>query len=148
MDPSLFVEKILDPGLEFLQALGGPAPSVAARQNLLTIALQESGPKLEARYQDSPSSVPGAANGWWQFESAGAVRGVMTHPASASLARQLCDACWVVWNEAAVWRAIEGNDLLAAGFARLLIWTDPYAIPTSPGPAWTMYNTRLWRPGK
>src|SRR5215510_10168615 len=129
MHPSLFVEKILDPGLELLELLGGPPPSNAARQNLLTIALQESGPQLAARYQDSPSSVPGSARGFWQFESSGGVRGVMTHPASATLARRLCDACWVLWQEAAIWRALEGNDLLAAGFARLLVWTDPYALP-------------------
>src|SRR5262245_41905895 len=106
MDPRTFTTNILEPGLAFLHRLGGPAPSAAARQKLLTIGLQESA--LVARYQASPSASPGAAKGFFQFESGGGVRGVMTHQASAQLARRLCDACWVAWNEQAVYRALEG----------------------------------------
>jgi len=146
--PSTFIDTILDPGLDFLWALGGPTLSNAARQNMLCIAMQESGPGLEARYQNSPSASAGAAKGWWQFEQGGGVHGVMTHEASSSLARRLCDACFVQFNEAAVWRAIEGHDKLACGFARLLIWTDPYPLPTREADGWAMYEQRLWRPGK
>ena len=148
MLPEAFLGTIIDPGIHFLHALGGPAPSQAIRLNLLAIALQESGPSLNARYQHSPSQTPGPARGFWQFEQSGGVRGVLTHSASASLARRLCEACSVIAQEQAVWRALEGHDLLATGFARLLIWTDPYAVPTTENPAWEMYNDRLWRPGK
>ena len=148
MTPLEFLHQILDPGLELLTGLGGPAVSDAARQFLLCVALQESGPKLEARYQNSPSASAGSARGWWQFEQGGGVRGVMSHPASSALARQLCGACYVQWNEAAIWRALEGHDMLSAGFGRLLLYTDPHPIPTLQHPAWICYADRLWRPGK
>jgi hypothetical protein len=48
----------------------------------------------------------------------------------------------------AVWRALEGHDVLAAAFARLLLWTDPYPVPLGREEAWTCYAKRLWRPGK
>ena len=148
MQPIEFVQRILDPGLAFLAGLGGPAPSEAARRFLLTVALQESGPTLAARYQASPSSSPGPARSWWQMEQGGGVRGVLAHQASAALAKLLCEGCYVVPQDAAVWRALEGHDLLAVGFARLLVLTDPHPIPTEQQPAWTCYCDRLWRPGK
>jgi hypothetical protein len=147
MAPDVFLRRILDPGLELLAQLGGPAPSEAARRFLLCVALQESGPKLDARYQSSPSSSPGPARGWWQFEQGGGVRGVMTHPASADRARQVCDALAVQFQEPAVWRALEGNDLLSACFSRLLLWTDPFPLPTTENDGWEAYAERLWRPG-
>jgi len=147
MPPEIFLSDILDPGLAALAEQGGPVVSDAARRFLLAVALQESGPKLDARYQNSPAGAPGPARGWWQFEQSGAVRGVLTHSASQRLARLMCDACTVVAGEAAVWRALEGHDLLASAFARLLLWTDPPPIPTTQPAAWDCYM-RLWRPGK
>src|SRR5215831_11244028 len=81
MPPDLFLNSILDPGLVALFQNGGPAITDAARRFLLAIAFQESGPKLEARYQNSPSASAGPAHGWWQFEQDGGVAGVWTHPA-------------------------------------------------------------------
>ena len=147
MPPEIFLANILDPGLAALTEQGGPPVSDAARRFLLAVALQESGPKLEARYQNSPAASPGPARGWWQFEQGGGVRGVLTHSASQRLARLMCDACTVVAADAAVWRALEGHDLLASAFGRLLLWTDPQPLPTTQQGAWDCYM-RLWRPGK
>ena len=145
MRPDLFLTTIIDPGLVELSRNGGPPVNDAARRFLLAIAMQESG--LTARYQYSPSADAGPANGWWQFEAGGGVHGVMTHPASSALARKGCEVCTVVWEEGAVWRAIEAHDLLSPWFARLLVWTDPAALPTTQDDGWDQY-IRLWRPGK
>ncbi len=147
MTPDEFLTRILDPGLQFVASIGGPQPTIAARRFLLAVALQESGPNLEARYQNSPAAVPGPARGWWQFEQGGGVNGVLTHPNSQALAQTACNRLFVVPDGAACWRAIEGHDLLATAFARLLLWTDPPPIPTTEQAAWDCYANRLWRPG-
>ncbi len=90
---------------------------------------------------------PGPARGWWQFERAGGVAGVMRHPASAALARNLCQACHVPFSAPHIWRCLEGHDVLAAGFARLLLWTDPTPLPTDHAGGWDYYLNN-WRPGK
>lgn len=147
MKPGHFLTEVIEPGLQLLAEIGGPAPSDAARRMLLVIALQESGPKLAARYQGSPAATPGPARGWWQFEQGGGVRGVLDHTASRAWAAQACEACEVVRQPAAVWRALEGHDVLACVFARLLLWTDPNPLPTREQAAWAYY-LRNWRPGK
>jgi len=147
MPPEIFLANILDPGLAALTEQGGPPVSDAARRFLLAVALQESGPKLEARYQNSPSTSAGPARGWYMFEQGGGVVGVLNHTASKKLAQLTCNTFAVLVQPAAVWRALEGHDLLATCFARLLLWTDPAAIPTQQQPAWDCYM-RLWRPGK
>ena len=148
MQPDVFLTRVLDPGLAFLASLQGPQPTNDIRRFLLCIALQESGPQLNARYQGSPSTSPGPARGWWQFEQGGGVAGVLRHAASATLSKQVCAELAVVADPASVWRAIEGSDLLAASFARLLVWTDPQPVPTTEDAAWDCYCNRLWRPGK
>jgi hypothetical protein len=147
MTPEHFLKRIIDPGLTVIAEIGGPKPSHDARRMMLCIALQESGPSLNARYQNSPSSSPGPARGWWQFEQGGGVAGVLQHGASKTMAYEVCDRIDVVVQAAAVWRAIEGNDVLSCAFARLLLWTDPKALPTAEEPAWNYY-LNLWRPGK
>src|SRR5262252_1528753 len=96
MRPENMLLDIINPGLEDLANLDGPAPSDAARQMLLTIALQESGPSLTARYQNSPSTSPGPARGWWQFEQGGGVVGVLTHSSTKNWAAQVCDMYTVI----------------------------------------------------
>lgn len=147
MTPELFLTRIVNPGLFFLRRAGGPKPTDAVRHMLITIALQESGPDLNARYQGSPSSSPGPARGWWQFEQGGGVAGVLAHFSTEVLSKEVCNRCSVQPDSPAVWRALEGHDLLATSFARMLLFTDPAAIPTAPAPSWEMYM-RLWRPGK
>lgn len=89
----------------------------------------------------------GPARGLWQFEKGGGVHGVMTHTASSGYAMQLCAHFRIPFNETAVYQALETNDVLAAGFARLLLWTAPGALPDNEADAWTYYE-RQWRPGK
>ena len=92
--------------------------------------------------------LKGPARGLWQFEKGGGVRGVLLHRATAKLAMEVCDALGVDPTPDAVWSALETDDVLAAAFARLLIYTDPFPLPTTQAAAWTMYADRLWRPGK
>jgi hypothetical protein len=141
-----FFDRFVRPGLELLESLGGPvAGNPLANQMLLTIAQQESG--LSSRVQIIARSGRGPAHGWFQFEKLGGCAGVLAHPTTAKLARALCRDQIVYPSAEAVWEAIEGNDLLAAGFARLLLWTDPKLLPVSMEDGWAYY-LRNWRPGK
>lgn len=116
--------------------------SPEAEVMLLAIGLQES--RFEHRHQ-----IGGPAHGWWQFEMGGGVRGVLTHPASRDLAKGLCAARGVAPTSMAAFAALERDDILAAGFARLLLWTDPRPLPRigEVQAAWDYY-IRNWRPGK
>lgn len=147
MTPADFYKNIILPGLATLHEIGGPQPTMEAARFMLAIALTESGPNLNARYQAHPSPSPGPARGWWQFEQGGGVRGVLTHNASSKLAKAMCEACTVHPHDQAVWRSLEGHDDLATAFARLLILTDPRALPKNAEEGWEQY-LRLWRPGK
>lgn len=115
--------------------------SKPARIELLAISGQESA--REFRRQ-----IGGPARGLWQFEAGGGVRGVLNHPASKPHAAALCKARGVPSNEASVYGALEHDDILAAGFARLLLWTDAYALPQNDPDAGWDYYVRTWRPGK
>lgn len=110
---------------------------------LVAIGLQES--RFTHRAQ-----IGGPARGYWQFEKGGGVRGVMRHPATAQYARELCEVLHYEVTEEAVYVALAHNDLLAAGFARLLLWSDAKPLPRiddDPEVAWDYY-VRNWRPGK
>lgn len=131
----------IEPGMEWLHKLGGPVPTPAARTMLLAIGLQESA------FCNRCQMGGGPARGFWQFEAGGGVRGVLTHPTSAALAKKACEAACVAPDMITVWRAIEGHDLLACAFARLLLLTDPYSMPTGENEGWAGYS-RVWRPGK
>lgn len=148
MSPDLFLTTIIDPALELIATIGGPKPTDDVRRFELCISLQEAGRDLKARYQNSPANTPGPARGRWQMEQGGGVQGVLTHQASRTLAATLCGVLEVAPNPGAVWRALEGHDLLAAGFARLLIWTDPNPVPVTAQQGWDCYAKRLWRPGQ
>ncbi len=113
----------------------------AARVLLLAIGLQES--RLTHRRQ-----INGPARGLWQFERGGGVRGVLNHTATERHADALCKVRNVLPTPEAVYAALEVDDVLAAGFARLLMWSDPAPVPTTPDSAWAFYAYRTWRPGK
>lgn len=120
--------------------------SRAATVLLLAIQRQEDPQQRRAQVLDGGRKGP--ARGLWQFEQGGGVRGVMGYSSTAKLARQVCVARGVEARPGAVWSALETDDVLAAAFARLLIYTDPFPLPTTQAAAWTMYADRLWRPGK
>jgi len=79
----------------------------------------------------------------------GGVRGVMTHRSTSSIARDLLMRLSIPVTVEAAHAALEFNDLLAVGFARLnLLWLPG----TLPGPddsaeGWRQY-IEAWRPGK
>lgn len=147
MTPTDFLSNIIQPGLEQLHELGGPAVTMEAARFMLAIALTESGPQLNARYQGSPSTSPGPARSFWQMEQGGGVHGVLQHSGTSTLAKNICNVCTVVASDAAVWRALEGHDDLAVAFARLLITTTPKALPKNADEGLQQYLD-LWRPGK
>lgn len=116
--------------------------SAQARVMLLAIGWQESA--FVRRLQ-----VGGPARGYWQFERGGGVVGVLRHMASALHARDICERRGVLPTASAAYLAIAHDDVLAAAFARLLLWTDPMPLPAIGDQAggWSLYS-RTWRPGK
>lgn len=121
-----------------------------ARVMLLTIGLQES--RFEHRRQlvGSPPKPTGPAKSFWQGElGGGMVRGVRTHAATWQHARKLYAVRGVRADDSSIWNAVENDDVLAAGLARLLLWSDPYKLPsvTDVNGAWALYM-RTWRPGQ
>lgn len=150
MTPTEFVQQIITPGAAWAEQVAGLTSSIAARRLLLAIAIQESG--LIHRYQVLASGAPGPARSWWQGEQTGGMIRVVTSPSVSQAIRSrgvaLCQAASVRPEAAAIWRAIEGHDLLAYGLARLLLLSDPQPIPETEAAAWACYADRLWRPGK
>lgn len=125
-----------------------------ARVMLLAIGLQES--RFTHRFQvvQGKPGAKGPARGFWQFElgtaaSRGGVWGVFLHPASNGLLKQIAVQRGVALSPSNIWQAIETDDVLAAAVARLLLWTDPKALPklSDAEAAWQLY-LRTWRPGK
>ena len=135
----------IDPALAWLPS---KMNSLEARQELLTIGLQES--RFEHRWQvlNDPTKK-GPARSFWQGEQGGGmVTGTMTHPASKELVQAACVFFGVPFTSVAIWAAIENNDMLAAILARLLLWTEPGPLPrvTDEDSAWGLY-LHAWRPG-
>lgn len=137
IQPKDALEKVISPAL---QLCGANMDSMEAEALVLAICVQESG--LAHRVQ-----VSGPAHGLPQFEKAG-IRGVLTHRSSAEHAKRICDALGVYPSVEAVYDAMATNDILAACFARLLLWTDPRSLPPlgEVDDAWDYY-VRNWRPG-
>ena len=122
-----------------------PMHSKEATAMLLAIGLQES--KFQARRQ-----LPkGPARGFWQFERAGGVAGVLNHRSTQKYIRRVLGSlCYPIGiDDYACHTAIEHNDVLACCFARLLLWTLPDPLPgrLAVDKAWHVYAD-AWRPGK
>jgi hypothetical protein len=123
-----------------------PAATVSpeARAFVLAIGWQES--RFKHRRQ-----TRGPALGFWQFEAGGGVAGVMSHRKSNPIiAGALAGLMYPkTISPVAIHWALEHNDVLAACFARALLWTLPDALPTrvEPGRGWAQYLA-AWRPGK
>ncbi|WP_153135190.1 hypothetical protein [Paraburkholderia agricolaris] len=118
-----------------------------ARVMLLSIGLQES--RFIYRQQ-----IGGPARGFWQCEQGtektrGGVWGFYLHPASRYWLSVLCAARGVAFDPVAIYGALDRDDVLAAGVARLGLFTDPKALPAvgDVSESWALYQ-RVWRPGK
>jgi hypothetical protein len=120
-------------------------PAMASRRAtamLIAIALQES--RLTERRQ----LHGGPARGFWQFERIG-IKGVLLHRKSQPpIEAVLATLCYPKDAEGA-YEAVEHNDVLAASFARCLLWTLPEALPAREDTrlGWQQYLA-AWRPGK
>lgn len=110
---------------------------------VLAIGIQESA--LRNRTQRN-----GPARGYHQFEQGGGIQGVLTHQASSPLARQLLiDLDYpTLTTIPEAYEAVAHNDILDAGFARLLIYTLPQPLPdrADEKESWAQYLL-TWRPG-
>lgn len=119
-----------------------------ARVMVTAICLQESGLIHRKQMGNGP------ARGFPQFElgtrqSRGGVWGIYLHDASRFWLDKLCASRGVQFLPDSIWRALETDDVLAAGAARLLLFTDPKRLPdtTDADGSWGLY-LRTWRPGK
>ncbi|AQQ35098.1 hypothetical protein [Burkholderia cenocepacia] len=132
-----------------LKLLPPAMDSAAARVLLLAIGLQESGLTVRRQHGNGP------ARSLWQFElgsqmRGGGIWGVFLHDSSRGLLQRLCDARHCAFTPTSIYAAIEIDDVLAAGLARLLLFTDRLPLPAvgDVSGSWTLYAKRTWVPGK
>lgn len=144
MSPLRLLNSAILPALADL-ATGGIRDTPMARQMLLCIALQES-EAIRRRQRTASGYDDGPAMGFWQFEKGGGCVGVLTHQAVAKHMRWVCNAYTIEPNSAALWKAIQFQDVVAASAARLLLYTLPQALPTTEAEGWEQY-LQAWRPG-
>lgn len=136
-----YPEQAIDDAFEIL-----PAGMGTRTRRILVAAtgFQETSYLTRIQYNNGP------ARSYWQFENGklAAINGVLNHKATKAMAFAVCKARGVAAERMAVWKAMETDDVLGAAFAAMLIYTDPYPMPTTKDAAWEMYAERLWRPGK
>lgn len=128
--------------LTFQHLLPSKFDNPSARVQVLANGMQET--RFETRRQIGG----GPGRSYWQFEQAGGIRGVLTHPATKAYARAICSLRAVAPIESDVYAAFLSDDQLACAFARLLLWADPSQLPQlgDEQGAWSLYR-RTWRPG-
>ena len=117
--------------------------STKAFAELLAIQAQEDPEQHRRQWPGGP------ARGLWQFERGGGVAGVLRHALTRDLALDVCHALGNAGTVASVYHRLQHDDLLAACFARLLLWTIPQGLPgrDDPQEGWNQY-IKAWKPGK
>ena len=141
-------ERAITPAFALLPArMSSPEAEVM----LLAIGLQESRFQHRRQLVGSPPRPTGPAKSFWQAEQGGGmVTGLLRYHDDRvrDLAVGLCAVRGVDPSPREVWDAIEHDDVLAAGLARLLLFTDPGRLPKlgDVEGAWQLY-LRTWRPG-
>ena len=145
MTPERLLNLAIIPALQELQ-LCGISDTPEARRFVLAIALQES--RLAHRRQViAGAGETGPAASFWQFEQGGGCRGVLTHFLVAPCMRRMCIEFNVTPTPQGLWEAMRYQDVIGAIAARLLIYTLPDKLPTTPEQGWEQYID-VWRPGK
>lgn len=131
-----------------LALLPGRMASIEAVAMLFATGLQES--EFNARRQGGKGIRPGngPARGFWQFEAGGGVTEILDAPATSAIIRPICQMFLFEPIPSVCHVAIENHDVLAACFARLLLYRDPRPLPSKMQPeiGWSIY-LRNWRPG-
>lgn len=145
MDAKRLLKTAVIPALEELES-SGIKSTPEARQFMLSIALQESGLK-HRRQVTSSGKEEGPASSFWQFEALGGCKGVLNHRSTSSIMQKVCASYNVEATPQSLWEAMRYNDIVAACAARLLIYTLPQKLPTTPEDGWAQYVS-AWRPGK
>lgn len=136
--------------------LPGQMDSREATAMLLAIGLHES--SFKARVQGRIRSLKtvedfdpaaGPARGFWQFERMGGVSEILESPDTKDIALPICKMFLIDPSPRAVHAAIGLHDVLAAAFARLLLWRDarPMPTPIEMEKGYSIY-LRNWRPNK
>jgi hypothetical protein len=138
MSPAFFLDFALVPALKLLPPEMDSRP---ARLLVLAICLQESGLKYRTQ-------VGGPARGYPQFERAG-ISAILTNSKTMMQASTVCGSLDLASDATSVYAAIALNDVLAAAFARLLLFSLPMPLPAPDDiwGAWEQY-VEAWRPGK
>lgn len=132
-----------------LRLLPSRMDSDAARIMLLAIGLQESRFLYRFQIVKGRPGIKGPAKSFWQFEEP-TVGLVLRNAVTARHANMLCAHFNVPPEQREVHWAMETNDVLAAGMARLLLWADAKPLPgvdASHDEAWECY-LRVWGPGR
>lgn len=139
MKPDIFLHDIVDPSLKWLTSVSGTPSADNARVLVMAIAGQES--HWEHRRQ-----IGGPARSYWQFEKGGGVAGLFR--VTPSQLRAVCETLDIPYDQATVFEAMAWNDTLACCMARLLLWSDPRALPPvgNKEAGWQYYLAN-WRPG-
>ena len=141
MDLKFALDNIVKPASMLLTEHLANSPE--ARVMLLATGYQETKFLTRVQYGDGP------AHGFWQFEQGGGVKGVCQHHLTTTQAQLICRARDCSFDPRAVWAQLAHDDILAAAFARLLLFTDSAPLPAlgDAEGAWACY-LRCWRPGK
>lgn len=145
MTPQRLLNLAIIPALQELHYCGIP-DTPDARRFLLAIALQESA-LAHRRQVIAGKGEAGPAASFWQFEPGGGCQGVLTHFQVAQCMRRLCAEFKVPTTPQGLWEAMRYHDIIAAIAARLLVYTLPDKLPTTPEAGWGQY-IEAWRPGK
>jgi hypothetical protein len=144
MTPEHALVHIIRPGLRLLTEISGKVSmqSQAAEVMLVAIGLQESG--FRHRHQ-----IGGPAHGFWQFERNGGVKGVLRHHSTSATIGAYLEELELPTDVEGVFEILPWSEMAQVGLARLLLWSDPAALPLIgfQSGAWDFY-LRNWRPGK
>lgn len=146
---------------EYLPTKIGTTQIDTVGSRLMMLVIQKQEDPEERRYQVvkrtestaienivGPKTAKGPARSLWQFEQGGGIKGVLHHKITGPLIDGICDRFEISNSTVSCWQAVEENDVLAACFARLLLWTDALKMPgiSDAEGAFQLY-LRTWRPG-